>query len=343
MLVYRLTRFKSLQHQWEGYLADMEQEREELERERANLQEKEDEIRERLQEEYDKKEKELQESRDELAAERRDWEEEKERVKQTKVFEKVVTLDVGGTKYRTTLSTLTKYPDSMLGAMFSGRHNLPQQEDGSYFIDRDGDAFSAIMSYLRDRDLCFAQLDATIPSVKSGNVPPQQKIACLSLCFDAHYYQLGELETKMAILLEGNAEWTGSISYSSKSYYGQEKTAKFEMDYGSSTLECQYHYERTNSISFQRVTNRFFSNTAGKGIEYQDKITFESCDLSGMHFRNCYFQQGVSFEGCILHGTKFECVGGLVSHKVHFAPWQVAQADFEPELLQALKDNGCIY
>ena len=35
--------------------------------------------------------------------------------------------------------------------MFSGRHNLPQQEDGSYFIDRDGgEGFSYLMSYLRD-------------------------------------------------------------------------------------------------------------------------------------------------------------------------------------------------
>ena len=343
MLVYRLTRFKSLQHQWEGYLTDMEQEREELERERANLQEKEDEIRERLQEEYDKKEKELQESRDELAAERRDWEEEKERVKQTKVFEKVVTLDVGGTKYRTTLSTLTKYPDSMLGAMFSGRHNLPQQEDGSYFIDRDGQAFSIIMTYLRDRDLCFGELDVTGPSAKTENATSQEKMMVLNSWFDARYYQLAELETKVRLAFEGNPEWTDSISYSSKSYYGQEKTAKFEMDYGSSTLECRYHCEQTKSISFHRITNRFFSNTAGKGIEYQEKITFESCNLSDMHFRNCYFQKGVSFEGCILHGTKFERVGGLVSHKVHFAPWQVAQADFEPELLQALKDNGCIY
>ena len=46
----------------------------------------------------------------------------------------VITLDVGGTIYKTTRTTLTRYPDSMLGAMFSGRHKLHRQDDGSIFI-----------------------------------------------------------------------------------------------------------------------------------------------------------------------------------------------------------------
>jgi len=33
----------------------------------------------------------------------------------------VVKLNVGGSTYATSLSTLTKYPDSLLGNMFSGR------------------------------------------------------------------------------------------------------------------------------------------------------------------------------------------------------------------------------
>ena len=38
----------------------------------------------------------------------------------------------------------------MLGAMFSGRHTLNQEPDGSYFIDRDGTHFADILNYLRD-------------------------------------------------------------------------------------------------------------------------------------------------------------------------------------------------
>ena len=60
-------------------------------------------------------------------------------------FGSSVKLNVGGKVYKTTLDTLRKDPDSMLCAMFSGRHELkPDGEDGAYFIDRDGNLFRYI-------------------------------------------------------------------------------------------------------------------------------------------------------------------------------------------------------
>ena len=38
----------------------------------------------------------------------------------------------------------------MLAVMFSGRHQLKRESDGSYFIDRDGTHFRYILNYLRD-------------------------------------------------------------------------------------------------------------------------------------------------------------------------------------------------
>ena len=40
--------------------------------------------------------------------------------------------------------------ESMLAAMFSGRHNIKIEEDGTIFIDRDGTHFRYILNYLRD-------------------------------------------------------------------------------------------------------------------------------------------------------------------------------------------------
>lgn len=64
-----------------------------------------------------------------------------------------MTLNVGGTLYSTTLETLTRFPDSMLGAMFRADTlmpaNLNPQGDGHYFIDRDGKAFRHILNFLR--------------------------------------------------------------------------------------------------------------------------------------------------------------------------------------------------
>ena len=57
-------------------------------------------------------------------------------------FGSTVKLNVGGKIYKTTLDTLLKDPNSMLCAMFSGRHELkPDEEDGAYFIDRDAELF----------------------------------------------------------------------------------------------------------------------------------------------------------------------------------------------------------
>ncbi len=61
-----------------------------------------------------------------------------------------VILNVGGHKFHTTTATLCNVQGSMLEAMFSGRHSAHTEQDGSYFIDRDGTHFRHILNYLRD-------------------------------------------------------------------------------------------------------------------------------------------------------------------------------------------------
>ena len=62
----------------------------------------------------------------------------------------IVHLNVRGTRFVTTLGTLRKYPDSFLGAMFSGRHsNLKSDETGAVFLDRDPMLFGIALQFLR--------------------------------------------------------------------------------------------------------------------------------------------------------------------------------------------------
>ena len=57
-------------------------------------------------------------------------------------FKKNIKLNVGGQIFKTSLETLRKDPDSMLAAMFSQRFDIqPDEDDGAYFIDRDGTHF----------------------------------------------------------------------------------------------------------------------------------------------------------------------------------------------------------
>jgi len=65
------------------------------------------------------------------------------------VFSDVVSLNVGGKVFTTTVVTLRKEKDSMLAAMFSGRYKISTDKTGAYFIDRDGALFHHILTYLR--------------------------------------------------------------------------------------------------------------------------------------------------------------------------------------------------
>eukprot|EP01022_Parablepharisma_sp_SALTPOND_P004910 TRINITY_DN121260_c0_g1_i1.p2 TRINITY_DN121260_c0_g1~~TRINITY_DN121260_c0_g1_i1.p2 ORF type:complete len:520 (+),score=32.50 TRINITY_DN121260_c0_g1_i1:1891-3450(+) len=65
----------------------------------------------------------------------------------------IVELNIGGThKLVSTKATLCKAQGSALAAMFSGKHKLKTHK-GRVFIDRDGEAFCMVLSYLRNNKL----------------------------------------------------------------------------------------------------------------------------------------------------------------------------------------------
>jgi hypothetical protein len=76
------------------------------------------------------------------------WEAEKARLSHIQEFKSLVMLDVGGCRFTTSLTTLQRFPDTMIGAMFSGRHALPTAGE-YFFIDRDGTHFRHILNFLR--------------------------------------------------------------------------------------------------------------------------------------------------------------------------------------------------
>lgn len=85
-------------------------------------------------------------------------------------------MDVGGHLFTTSTTTLTRDADSMLAAMFSGRHIIKVEDDGSVFIDRDGTHFRYILNYLRD-------------GVTEGSLPEDQQ-TLKELLNETIYYQI---------------------------------------------------------------------------------------------------------------------------------------------------------
>lgn len=106
------------------------------------------------------------------------WTIEKAKLAVVQQFQPKVKLDVGGVKCTTSLTTLCRFPDTMIGAMFSGRHALPLDEEGYHFIDRDGTHFRHILNFLRSPE--SFEIDLTGSSLKE-------------LKSECHYYGILEL------------------------------------------------------------------------------------------------------------------------------------------------------
>ena len=69
----------------------------------------------------------------------------------------IIMLNVGGKIFQTHISTLTKYPESMLWVMFNhtdhGMAPMPKTKDDHYFLDVDPIYFRHILNYLRHGEL----------------------------------------------------------------------------------------------------------------------------------------------------------------------------------------------
>lgn len=127
-------------------------------------------------------------------------------------FRHRVKLNVGGRKYETTLSTLTRYPTSMLGTMFSGREGIdvPTDEDGCVFIDRDGTHFGAILNFLRGGEMEFPEhesatrelmceikfymLEDALQEASRTTPPSLEPHAQTDTCFDKVYEKLLQMD-----------------------------------------------------------------------------------------------------------------------------------------------------
>ena len=103
-------------------------------------------------------------------------------------FGRIDPLNVGGTRYTTTLSTLLSEQDSYFSCLLGGDWSDTAQAE--VFIDRDGDLFKHILRFLR----ASPEGKARVPQVLST-------FERLELAEEARFYQLHRL----AQLLEGPA------------------------------------------------------------------------------------------------------------------------------------------
>jgi hypothetical protein len=75
-----------------------------------------------------------------------------------------VELNIGGYRFETSVQTLRRVPHTFFDAYFSGRYAQDVCNDGSIFVDRDGEHFRHVLEYMRDGVVSVAEPGAR-PSI----------------------------------------------------------------------------------------------------------------------------------------------------------------------------------
>ena len=192
-----------------------------------------------------------------------------------KIQNDIVILNVGGIKFTTSSMTLQAEPESVLGVMFSGRHPLVKQEDGSIFIDRDGTHFRIILNYLRGNISSIRQL-------------PKDDFILSELLSEVEYYQLGgflkilePIEKKQTVINQSDL---------SKNFRVGENLRDV------TTEDLSFRSCRLNNLTFEN-------------IEFKHSLDLNDCSLLNTKFLNCFFFYGqqYSFDRTDLNNYTFEC------------------------------------
>lgn len=125
------------------------------------------------------------------------------------ISDKMISLNVGGQWYTTTWSTLNRFDSEALQQMLCNPN-----EDGNFFLDRDGKMFQYILGFLRNEKLClpsdFSDFDSLTTEVIFFN------ISSLSQCLEkikqeklkVRYLEILETNFKgrVTIFLKGKKE-----------------------------------------------------------------------------------------------------------------------------------------
>ncbi|CAN6559181.1 unnamed protein product [Malus baccata var. baccata] len=194
----------------------------------------------------------------------------------------IVHLKIGVREFCTTVDTLTRRePNSMLAAMFSGRHVVHQDpETGYVFIDRDGKHFRHILNWLRD-----------------GVVPSPEEFSKYSeLVREAEYYQLLGLRDIIQAFLNKRKDDDQNTEK-----LGAELT---RIDIIKSCIKSNERIRlRGVNLSGLNLSNLDLTN-----IDFSyaclRNVCFKGCDLRGSNFNHAD-AEGAIFQHASLQSSEF--------------------------------------
>ena len=205
-----------------------------------------------------------------------------------RLFPENIELNVGGKFYSTSVLTLTRDSDSLLGRIFSGRQQLEKDQTGKYFIDRDGVLFRYILDFLRTKKLHLPKDFNEISRLKN----------------EAEFFEISDLELQLDLFSRAREraatiqdERFGFITLHIRSTYAFGRTGQADVNFrklqrivvcGRVCL-CREVFGETLNESRDpnpegnRYTNRFYlkHNYVEKAFKRLQDCDFELVSSSG--------------------------------------------------------------
>ena len=293
-------------HEIHGKLTDLLTCFERREKELAQLSEKFERDREAFEQEVKVKRQEheiaIQQQYKDLEEMKLKIENEKKQMQDVHEFQSSpVHLNIGGHRFTTSLQTLRRDPDSMLATMFSGRHKLIQEPDGSYFVDRDGTHFRHILNYLRDGF--------------RAEMLPQDELSLREIVNEAQYYQLNGLVAGIENVLDPPPP---APDFTQTEINDMLATLTRQ----STTIHTPPGLDLGTGSGRQKTADFVFHNMTKNNLDFSGK------NLSGLSFAHTTFAHNVSFvDACLVNTCFYGCE--FASHiVVDFTDADISGADF---------------
>ena len=192
-----------------------------------------------------------------------------------------VTVEVGGEKFRTELSTLTKCKDSLFPDLVKALERRQESErdgrskrDPHIFIDRDSKHFRFILNYLRQGEQVL----------RGAALKKADKEDLQDVLFEVQYYRLTNLERLVR-----------------RRMVALKKPKDFKQ------LEEDHCFRKYAVATSQRSPQAIHDAKQYKYITVKE-VYLKAENLRGIIFDRVIFEHNVSFEGCLLIEAKFmEC------------------------------------
>ena len=217
-----------------------------------------------------------------------------------------VTVEVGGEKFRTELSTLTKCKDSLFPDLVRALERRQETErdgrlkrDPHIFIDRDSRYFRFILNYLRQGEQVM----------RGGALKKADRDDLQDVLFEVQYYRLTDLERlvrrKMVSLkrpvnfnqLMDEVHCFAKLSRVSQPQSPQE--AQDAANYSYVTVkDIHFKGENLKGIVFDKVI-------------FQHSVVFQNCILMEAKFIECSFRGAMNLSDADLYRAKFDHCDGI--------------------------------